>query len=148
MIKTKTQVGYFKNGNPRLRFRDPNSQSKMVGLEIFPHPTCEVRGSGDCECLHPIFHMASEKWEVGLKREFPFVKYPTPDRVTRILSHASGLPSMYSSVLFCVSMIGSCISSSLARLSRYFAHSLLFYTLGTAYDILYRVTHHLVTWVC
>ena len=36
-----------------------------------------MKGSGDCEFLHPISHMASEKWEVGLKREFPFLKYPT-----------------------------------------------------------------------
>ena len=56
-------------------FRDPTSKYKMLGLEIFPHPTCEVRGSGDCECLHPTSHMASEKWEVGLEREFPFLKY-------------------------------------------------------------------------
>ena len=56
-------------------FSGPTSPSKMSGLEIFPHPTCEVKGSGDCECLHPISHMASEKWEVGLKREFPFLKY-------------------------------------------------------------------------
>ena len=62
---------------PLPSFRDPTSQSKMSGLEIFPHPTCEVKGSGDCEFLHPISHMASEKWEVGLKREFPFLKYPT-----------------------------------------------------------------------
>ena len=34
-------------------------------------------GSGDCECSHPTSHMASEKWEVGLKRGFPFLKYPT-----------------------------------------------------------------------
>ena len=61
---------------PLPTFRDPTSQSKMLGLEIFPHPTCEVKGSGDCECLHPISHMASEKWEVGHKREFPFLKYP------------------------------------------------------------------------
>ena len=60
---------------PLPAFRDPTSQSKMLGLEIFPHPTCEVKGSGDCEFLHPISHMASEKWEVRLKREFPFLKY-------------------------------------------------------------------------
>ena len=47
----------------------------MSGLEIFPHPTCEVKGSGDRECLHPISHMASEKWEVRLIREFQFLKY-------------------------------------------------------------------------
>ena len=72
-------VGYFKNGNPRLRptFRDPTSQSKMLSLENFPHPTCEVKGSGDCEFSYHISHMASEKWEVGLIREFPFLKYPT-----------------------------------------------------------------------
>ena len=49
----------------------------MSGLEIIPHPTCEVKGSADSECLHPISHMASEKWEVGLKREFLYLKYPT-----------------------------------------------------------------------
>ena len=59
----------------RPTFSGPTSHSKMLGLEIFPHPTCEVKESGDCECLHPISHMASEKWEVGLKREFPFLKY-------------------------------------------------------------------------
>ena len=32
-------------------------------------------GSEDCECSHHTSHMASEKWEVGLKREFPFLKY-------------------------------------------------------------------------
>ena len=37
-------------------------------------------GNGDCECLHPISHMTSEKWEVGRKRGFPFLKYPTLDR--------------------------------------------------------------------
>ena len=57
---------------PLPTFRDLTSQSKMLGLEIFSHPTCEVKGSGDCEFLHPISHMASENWEVGLKREFPF----------------------------------------------------------------------------
>ena len=62
---------------PLPTFRDPTSQSKILGLEIIPRPTWEVNGSGDCECLHPISHMASEKWEVGLKREFPFLKYPT-----------------------------------------------------------------------
>ena len=56
-------------------FRDPTSQSKMLGLEIFPYPTCEVNESGDCECLHPISHMASEKWDVGPKRGFLFLKY-------------------------------------------------------------------------
>ena len=35
-------------------------------------------GSEDCECSHHTSHMASEKWEVGLKRGFPFLKYPTP----------------------------------------------------------------------
>ena len=60
---------------PLPTFRGPTSHSKMTGLEIFPHPTCEVKGSGDCECLHPISHMASEKWEVRLKQEFPFLKY-------------------------------------------------------------------------
>ena len=34
-------------------------------------------GSEDCECSHHTSHMASEKWEVGLKRGFPFLKYPT-----------------------------------------------------------------------
>ena len=62
---------------PLLTFRDPTSQSKMLGLEIFPHRTCEVKGIGDCECLHTISHMASEKWDVGLKREFPSLTYPT-----------------------------------------------------------------------
>ena len=62
---------------PLPTFRHPTSQSKMSGLEIFPHPTCEVKGSGDWECLHPISHMASEKWEVGIERGFPFLKYPT-----------------------------------------------------------------------
>ena len=51
----------------------------MPGLEISPHPTCEVKGNGDCECLHPTYHMASEKWEVGLKREFPYLNYPPQD---------------------------------------------------------------------
>ena len=55
---------YFKDENPRL---GPTSHSKLSGPEISPHPTCEVKGSGDWECLHPISHMASEKWEVGLK---------------------------------------------------------------------------------
>ena len=75
--KAETGGRYFKDENARLgpTFRAPTSHSKMSGLEIFPHPTCEVKGSGDCECLHPISHMASEKWEVGLKREFPFLKY-------------------------------------------------------------------------
>ena len=50
----------------------------MSSYEIFPHPTFEVKGSGDCECLHPISRMSSEKWEVGLKRGFPLLKYPTP----------------------------------------------------------------------
>ena len=62
---------------PLPTFRDPTSQSKMSGLEIFPHPNCEVKGSGDCECLHPISLMASEKWEAGLKQEFQFLKYRT-----------------------------------------------------------------------
>ena len=62
---------------PLPTFRDPTSQSKMFGLEIFPHPTCEVMGSGDCEFSYHISRIASEKWEVGLKREFPFLKYPT-----------------------------------------------------------------------
>ena len=57
---------------PFPTFRDPTSQAKMLGLQIVPHPTCEVKGSGDWECLHPISHMASEEWEVG-----PFLKYPT-----------------------------------------------------------------------
>ena len=60
---------------PLPTFRDPTSQFKILGLEIFPHPTCKVKGSGDCEFLHPISHKASEKWEVGHKREFPFLKY-------------------------------------------------------------------------
>ena len=60
---------------PLPTFRGPTSHSKMSGLVIFPHPTCEVKESGDCECLHPISHMAFEKWEAGLKREFPFLKY-------------------------------------------------------------------------
>ena len=34
-------------------------------------------GSEDCECSHHTSHMASEKWEVGLKQGFPFLKYPT-----------------------------------------------------------------------
>ena len=60
------RVGNFKTGIhvcvPLPTFRD---QSRMSGLEIFPHPTCEVNGSGDCECLHPISRMASEseKWD-------------------------------------------------------------------------------------
>ena len=33
-------------------------------------------GSGDCECSHLISHIASEKWEVRLKRGFPFLKFP------------------------------------------------------------------------
>ena len=70
---------------PLPTFRDPTSQSKMLGLEISPHPTCEVKGSGDCECLHPISRMASEKWEVGLKREFPFLKYPTLYKITDLM---------------------------------------------------------------
>ena len=53
----------------------------MSGLEIFPHPTCEVKGSGDCEFLHHISHMASENWEVGLKREFPFLKVYPQERI-------------------------------------------------------------------
>ena len=61
--------------------RGPTSHSKMSGLEIFPHPTCEMKGSGDWECLHPTSHMASEKLEVGLKREFPFLKYLPQDCV-------------------------------------------------------------------
>ena len=64
---------------PLPTFRGPTSHYKMTGLEIFPHPTCEVKESGDCECLHPISHMASEKWAVGLKREFPFLKYLPQD---------------------------------------------------------------------
>ena len=32
---------------PLPTFRHPTSQSKMSSLEIFPHPTCEVKGSGD-----------------------------------------------------------------------------------------------------
>ena len=59
---------------PLPTFRDPTSHSKMLGLEIFPHPTCEVKGSGDCECLHPISHMASEKWEVGTQTRIPIFK--------------------------------------------------------------------------
>ena len=39
---------------PLPTFRGPTSHSKMSGLEIFLHPTWEVKGSGDCECLHPI----------------------------------------------------------------------------------------------
>ena len=39
----------------------------MLGLENFPHPTWEVKGSGDCEFSYHISHMASAKWEVGLK---------------------------------------------------------------------------------
>ena len=62
---------------PLPTFRDPTSQSRMPVLEISPHPTCEVKGNGDCECLHTTYHMASEKWEVGLKREFLYLKYPT-----------------------------------------------------------------------
>ena len=49
-------------------------------MDLFPTPCkkCDVRiGSGNCESLHPISHMTSEKWEVGLKRGFPFLKYPT-----------------------------------------------------------------------
>ena len=38
-------------------------------------------GSEDCECLHPTSHMASEKWGVGLKRGFPFLKYSTQERI-------------------------------------------------------------------
>ena len=57
---------------PLPTFRDPTSQSKMLGLEIFPHPTYEVKGSGDCEFLHPVSHMASEKWDSNEK--FPFFK--------------------------------------------------------------------------
>ena len=64
----------------RPTFRDPTSQSKMLSLENFPHPTCEVKKSGDCEFSYHISHMASAKWEVGLKREFPFLKYPTRAR--------------------------------------------------------------------
>ena len=56
-------------------FRGPTSNSKMSGPEISPHPTCEVKDSGDYECLHLISHLASGKWEVGLKQEFPFLKY-------------------------------------------------------------------------
>ena len=32
---------------PLPAFINPTSQSKMSGLEIFPHRTCEVKGSGD-----------------------------------------------------------------------------------------------------
>ena len=35
----------------------------------------EVR-NGKVGKLFSISHMASEKWEVGLKGEFPFLKYP------------------------------------------------------------------------
>ena len=35
---------------PLPTFRGPTSQSTMSGLEICPHPTCEVKESGDCEC--------------------------------------------------------------------------------------------------
>ena len=76
---------------PLPTFGVPTSHSKMSGLEIFPYPTCEVKESGDCECLHPISHMASEKWEVGLKQEFPFLKYPTRfwGCLTEILRHGA-----------------------------------------------------------
>ena len=60
---------------PLPTFRGPISHSKMSGWEIFPLPTCEVMEGGDCECLLPISHMASEKWEVGPKRGFLFLKY-------------------------------------------------------------------------
>jgi len=55
---------------PLPTFRDPTSQSKMSGLEILPHPTCEVKGSGDCECPHPISHMASGKWDSNENSHF------------------------------------------------------------------------------
>ena len=60
---------------PHPTFRRSTSHSKMSGPEISPHPTCEVKDSGDYECLHLISHLASGKWEVGLKQEFPFLKY-------------------------------------------------------------------------
>ena len=82
-MESKAEADILKMGIlvcvPLPTFRDPTSQSKMLGLEIFPHPTCGVKGSGDCEFLHPISHMASEKWEVGLKREFPFLRYLPQD---------------------------------------------------------------------
>ena len=79
---------------PLPTFRDPTSQSKISSLEIFPHPTWEVKGSGDCEFSYHISHMASEKWEVGLEQEFPFLKYPTlmmiPAHHARFLSRRGG----------------------------------------------------------
>ena len=95
---------------PLPTFRDPTSKYKMLGLEIFPHPTCEVKGSGDCECLHPISHMASEKWEVGLKREFPFLKYLPLDWLRDAgSSFALGKPRLPLFIRGCVESLQSCI---------------------------------------
>ena len=37
------------------------------------------------ENLHPISHLASEKWEVGSKREFSFLKPYPQERLSRKL---------------------------------------------------------------
>ena len=53
-----------------------NSEVRYGNLEM-RNGKLEVRNWNQ-ENLHPTSHMASEKWEMGLKWESPFLKYPPP----------------------------------------------------------------------
>ena len=46
-----------------------------MGIQGVRNGNSEMR-NGNQEYLHPTSHMASEKWEMGLKWESPFLKYP------------------------------------------------------------------------
>ena len=63
----------MRNGNSEVR--NGNSEARNGNSEA-RNGNSEMR-NGNQENLYPISHMASEKWEVGLKRGFPFLKYPT-----------------------------------------------------------------------
>ena len=52
-------------GSGNSEVRNGNSEMKIGKLDV---------RNGNQDNLHPISHMASEKWEMGLKWESPFFK--------------------------------------------------------------------------
>ena len=65
----KGEVGFQKwdVGSENSEVRNWNSEMRNGNLEV---------RNGNQENLHPISHMVFEKWEMGLKWESPFLKYP------------------------------------------------------------------------